>query len=63
MATVTNLFCHLCQEAFDKKEDISVHNCVEIKQETLDFKAQTDQNPAVFDSNLPHPPAHLTGLP
>ena len=44
MASETNSFCHLCQETFDKKEDISVHMCVEIKQETQDLKAQDQTN-------------------
>ena len=29
-------FCHLCKLEFDTAEDISLHTCVEIKQEYVD---------------------------
>ena len=32
------LFCHLCKLEFDTAEDISLHTCVEIKQEYVDAK-------------------------
>ena len=32
------LFCHLCNLKFDTAEDISLHTCVEIKQEYVDAK-------------------------
>ena len=32
------LFCHLCKLEFDTVEDISLHTCVEIKQEYVDAK-------------------------
>ena len=31
-------FCHLCKLEFDTAEDISLHTCVEIKQEYVDAK-------------------------
>ena len=64
MATEKKSFCHLCQETFVNKEDISLHVCVEIKQETLDLKSQDYQNHTEdVDTSLPQPPLHLTGLP
>ena len=32
------LFCHLCKLEFDTAEEISLHTCVEIKQEYVDAK-------------------------
>ena len=66
MAPETELFCHLCQKTFDKKEAISAHVCVEIKQETQDSKVQDHEDLNINSSNFQPPPLHLienyTGL-
>ena len=66
MAPETELFCHLCQKTFDKKEAVSAHVCVEIKQETQDSKIQDHEDLNINSVNFQPPPLHLienyTGL-
>ena len=52
MAPETEFFCHLCQKTFDKKEAISAHICVEIKQETQDSKVQDHEDLNINSTNF-----------